>query len=117
MFIDARKLGRMETRVHRVLDPQDIAKVADTYHGWRNKGGTFEDVAGFCKSATLEEIKGHDFVLTPGRYVGAEEVEDDAEAFVEKMDRLTAELSAQMAEGAKLDEQIKKALGGLGYAV
>ena len=117
LFIDARKLGRMETRVHRVLDPEDVAKVADAYHGWRNKGGTFEDVAGFCKTASLEEIKGHDFVLTPGRYVGAEEVEDDGEAFAEKMDRLTAELSGQMAEGAKLDEQIRKALGGLGYGV
>jgi len=117
LFIDARKLGRMETRVHRVFDPEDMAKVADTYHGWRNKGGAYEDVAGFCKSATLAEIKGHDFVLTPGRYVGAEEVEDDGEAFVEKMDRLTSELSAQMIEGAKLDEAIRKALGGLGYAV
>ncbi len=72
-------------------------------------------MAGFSKSATLDEIKGHDFVLTPGRYVGAEEVEDDGEAFAEKMDRLTAELSGQMAEGAKLDEAIRKALGGLGY--
>jgi len=117
LFIDARKLGRMETRVHRVLDPEDIAKVADTYHGWRNKGGAYEDVAGFCKSATLEEIKAHDFVLTPGRYVGAEEVEGDGEPFEEKMERLTAELSAQMAEAAELDEQIRTALGGLGYGV
>ena len=117
LFIDARKLGRMETRVHRVLDAEDVAKVADTYHAWRSRRGTYADVAGFCKSATLQEIEGHGFVLTPGRYVGAEEVEDDGEAFVEKMERLTAELSAQMAQGAKLEEQIKKGLGGLGYAV
>ena len=117
LFIDARKLGRMETRVHRVLDAEDIAKVADTYHGWRSKGGSYEDAAGFCKSATLDEIKAHDFVLTPGRYVGAEDVEDDGEPFDEKMHRLTAELSAQMAQGAELDEQIRTALEGLGYGV
>jgi len=75
LFIDARKLGRMETRVHRVLDAEDIEKVAGTYHAWRNVGGSYEDVPGFCKSATFAEIKAHDFVLTPGRYVGAEEVE------------------------------------------
>ena len=107
----------METRVHRVLDPDAIAKVADTYHQWRNKDGKFEDVAGFCKSATLEDIKAHDFVLTPGRYVGAEEVEDDGEPFDDKMKRLAAELSAQMVEATDLDEQIRTALGGLGYDI
>jgi len=117
LFVDARKLGRMETRVHRVLDPEDIAKVADTYHQWRNGGGAYQDVAGFCKSATLDEIKGHDFVLTPGRYVGAEEVEDDGEPFANKMERLMTELSAQMEKAAELDEQIRTALGGLGLGV
>lgn len=117
LFIDARKLGRMETRVHRVLDPDDIAKVVDTYHAWRNRDGEYEDVAGFCKSASTDEIKAHDFVLTPGRYVGAEAVEDDGEPFEEKMERLTAELSAQMAEAGELDERIRAALGGLGYGV
>ena len=120
LFIDARKLGRMETRVHRVFDDADIAKIADTYHAWRNPSGSgdaYEDVAGFCKSATTEEVKGHDFVLTPGRYVGAEEVEDDGEPFDEKMDRLTTLLGEQMAEGKRLEGQIREALGGLGYAV
>jgi len=117
LFIDARKLGRMETRVHRVLDAEDIAKVADTYHAWRNRAGEYEDVAGFCKSATLAEVKAHDFVLTPGRYVGAEEVEDDGEPFEDKMMRLTGELSAQMAVAVELDEKIRSALGGLGYGV
>ena len=120
LFIDARKLGRMETRVHRVFDDADIAKIADTYHAWRNppgSGDAYEDVAGFCKSATTEEIKGHDFVLTPGRYVGAEEVEDDGEPFAEKMDRLTTLLGEQMAEGKRLEGQIREALGGLGYVV
>lgn len=117
LFIDARKLGRMETRVHRVLDPEDVAKVADTYHAWRNHDGAYEDIAGFCRSASLDDIKAHDFVLTPGRFVGAEEVEDDGEPFEEKMERLTAELSAHVAEAAELDEQIRTALGGLGYGV
>lgn len=117
LFIDARKLGQMETRVHRVLGDDDIEKVAGTYHAWRNHGGKYEDVAGFSKSETLKEIEAHDFVLTPGRYVGAEEVEDDREPFEEKMERLTAELSAQLAEATKLDDQIRKALGGLGYAI
>ena len=120
LFIDARKLGRMETRVHRVFDDADIAKIADTYHAWRNPSGSgdaYEDVAGFCKSATTEAVKGHDFVLTPGRYVGAEEVEDDGEPFDEKMDRLTTLLGEQMAEGKRLEGQIREALGGLGYGV
>ncbi len=115
LFIDARKIGRMETRVHRVFDLGDIAKVADTYHGWRIKGGSYEDAAGFSKSATLEEIKAHDFVLTPGRYVGAEEVEDDGEPFEEKMARLTGQLSKQMDEAVFLDLQIQDALKELGY--
>ena len=120
LFIDARKLGRTETRVHKVFDDADIAKIADTYHAWRNppgSGDAYKDVAGFCKSATTEEIKGHDFVLTPGRYVGAEAVEDDGEPFDAKMDRLTTLLGEQMAEGKRLEGQIRTALGGLGYAV
>jgi type I restriction enzyme M protein len=117
LFIDARKLGRMETRVHRVLDPDAIARVAETYHQWRNAGGAYADVAGFCKSAPLAEIKAHDYVLTPGRYVGAEAVADDGEPFEAKMKRLTAELAGQMGQAAELDVQIRLALGGLGYGV
>jgi type I restriction enzyme M protein len=117
LFIDARKLGRMETRVHRVLDAEDIAKIAGTYHAWRNVGGDSGDVPGFCKAATLAEIQAHDFVLTPGRYVGAEEVEDDGEPFEEKMERLAGALRVQQAEGRRLDGEIARALGGLGYAV
>ncbi|MBA2662664.1 MAG: type I restriction-modification system subunit M [Bradymonadaceae bacterium] len=98
LFLDARKLGRLENRVNRVLDEADIDKIAGTYHAWRNVGGGYEDVAGFCKSATLEEIAAHDFVLTPGRYVGAEEVEDDGEPFEEKMVRLVEALREQQAE-------------------
>ncbi len=114
LFIDARKLGRMETRVHRVLDTEDIEKIAGTYHAWRNVGGSYADLPGFCKAAALAEIKAHDFVLTPGRYVGAEEVEDDGEPFEVKMERLVGALREQQVEGRRLDALIGQALGGLG---
>ncbi len=115
LFIDARKLGRMETRVHKVFDPEDIEKVAGTYHAWRSKDGQYQDVAGFCMSASTEVIAGHDFVLTPGRYVGAEDVEDDGEAFADKMAGLVLALEEQMGASTRLDDQIRKALKGLGY--
>lgn len=116
LFIDARKLGTLVDRVHRELSDDDIAKIADTYHRWRGDGeGKYEDVAGFCKSATTDEIASHQFVLTPGRYVGAEEVEDDGEPFDEKMKRLVATLEEQFAEGARLETEIRKNLRGLGY--
>jgi type I restriction enzyme M protein len=116
LFIDALKLGYMETRVNRNLSYSDIARIASTYHAWRGDGaGEYADVAGFCKSATTEEIKGHGYVLTPGRYVGAEAVEDDGEPFDQKMQRLVAQLREQQAEAAKLDEAIWKNLKGLGY--
>jgi type I restriction enzyme M protein len=114
LFIDARKLGRMETRVHRVLDAEDVEKIAGTYRAWRNVGGGYQDVPGFCKAATLDEIRAHDFVLTPGRYVGAEEVEEDGEPFEEKMERLVTALREQQAEGRRLDVLIGRALGGVG---
>ncbi len=117
LFLDARKLGRMETRVHRVLDPEDIRKVAGTYHAWRNRDGDYADVPGFCKSATLAEIQAHDFVLTPGRYVGAEEVEDDGEEFGEKMARLTDELRAQFVEADRLSALIRRSLDLIGFPV
>jgi type I restriction enzyme M protein len=120
LFIDARKLGQMETRVHRVFSEADIALIADTAHRWRQDGnaeGAYEDVPGFCRSVKLEEIQEHDYVLTPGRYVGAEAVEDDDEVFAEKMERLTAQLAEQMAKGAELDAVIREKLGALGYGV
>jgi type I restriction enzyme M protein len=115
LFLDARALGQMETRVHRVFDEADIARIADTYHAWRNKDGKYEDVAGFCKSASIDDIKTHDCVLTPGRYVGAAEEEGDGEPFEEKMARLTAQLSEQMHEGEELDKEIRSALARVGY--
>ncbi len=114
LFIDARSLGTMETRTLKVLTEADIARVADAYHAWREKGGRYADEAGFCKAATTAEIAAQGFVLTPGRYVGTAEVEGDEEPFDAKMVRLTATLREQMAEGAKLDERIRKALGGVG---
>ena len=117
LFIDARKLGRMVDRTHRELTDEDIATIASTYHAWRGEkqAGEYAEVAGFCKSATVEEIRKHGHVLTPGRYVGAEAQEDDGEAFEEKMKRLTATLREQQAEGAKLDGAIAANLKELGY--
>lgn len=112
LFIDARKLGVMVDRTRRELTDADIRKIADTYHAWRGESdaGAYEDVQGFCKSATLEEIRAQGHILTPGRYVGAEEQEEDNEPFAEKMARLTAELKEQMEEGARLDREILKNL-------
>jgi type I restriction enzyme M protein len=117
LFIDARKLGTLIDRVHRELTDADIAKIVDTYHAWRGEKGAskFADVAGFGKSVTNAEIAARDYVLTPGRYVGAEEVEADVEPFEEKMTRLVAELNGQFAESAKLEKAINANLGGLGY--
>jgi type I restriction enzyme M protein len=89
---------------------EDISKITDAYHAWRGEGGEYKDVKGFCKSAKLEEIQKQDFILTPGRYVGTEEVEDDGEPFEEKMTRLTKELGEQFKEGRNLEEEIKKNL-------
>jgi type I restriction enzyme M protein len=118
LFIDARKLGRMETRVIRVFDDADIEKIASTVHAWRQDGetdATYADEAGFCRSVKLDEIKEHGYVLTPGRYVGTEETEDDDEAFVEKMATLTAKLAEQMKQGKELDALICEKLAKLGY--
>ncbi|MGH8513598.1 MAG: N-6 DNA methylase, partial [Gammaproteobacteria bacterium] len=129
----ARKLGRMMDRTHRELTDEDIACIAHTYHAWRGElttpspsqeevgdGGRtheYHDIPGFCKSATLEKIRKHGHVLTPGRYVGAAPEEDDGEPFEEKMQRLTAQLKLQMAEGAKLDEAIRTNLAVLGFTL
>ncbi|WP_064605730.1 class I SAM-dependent DNA methyltransferase [Photobacterium sp. J15] len=119
LFIDARNLGYMKDRVLRDFTREDILKVADLYHAWKTgeeiNGVSYEDQAGFCKLATLDEITKHDFVLTPGRYVGAAEEEDDGVPFAEKMATLTAKLSEQFVESATLEAEIKKNLAGLGY--
>lgn len=119
LFIDARQMGSMIDRVHRVLSDSDIAKIANTYHTWRgdkDKGGSgYKSVSGFCKSATLDDVRKRNYVLTPGRYVGAAEVEDDGEAFAEKMEGLTTSLREQMQQAERLDEAITANLKDLGY--
>jgi type I restriction enzyme M protein len=115
LFVDARKMGVLVDRVHRDLTEEDVGRIAGAYHAWRGEtgAGTYEDVAGFCKSATVEEVRGHGFVLTPGRYVGAEDVEEDEEGFEAKMKRLSAELDAEFLEGRKLEAEIQQRLKGL----
>lgn len=117
LFIDARKLGRMVDRTHRELTEEDIARIASTYHAWRGQeeAGEYEDIPGFCKSVTLEEVRKHSHVLTPGRYVGIEPQEEDDEPFEEKMTRLTAQWREQQAEAARLDAAIEANLTGLGF--
>jgi len=115
LFIDARNMGRMIDRRHRELTDKDIKKIAETYHSWRGENNLkYKDVLGFCKAAKLEEVEKHNFILTPGRYVGIPEEEEDDEEFEEKMKRLTSELAKQMKEGKKLDEEIRENLEGLG---
>ncbi len=116
LFINASNMGTMVTRKLRELSKEDILKIADTYHSYQNDTN-YEDVLGYCKKATLEEIQANDCVLTPGRYVGIEEQEDDGVPFEEKMARLTRELSKQFEESHKLEEEIKKNLGAIGYGI
>ncbi|CUH93115.1 class I SAM-dependent DNA methyltransferase [Herbinix luporum] len=109
LFIDARNMGTLINRRTRELTDEDISKIADTYHNWKKDDGSYEDIPGFCKSATLDEVRELDYVLTPGRYVGLPEEEDDFD-FEERVKKLTAELKEQMEESAKLDERIKENL-------
>ncbi|EPS3398855.1 type I restriction-modification system subunit M [Vibrio vulnificus] len=114
LFIDARNLGFMKDRVLRDFTGDDIAKIANVFHAWQSGTG-YEDEKGFCFSAKLEDMQKHDYVLTPGRYVGAAEAEEDSEPFADKMQRLTAQLKAQFAESDRLEKAIKENLAGIGY--
>lgn len=117
LFIDARNLGHMVDRAERALSDEDIAKIANTYHSWRGTasaveaGLTYDDEAGFCYSASLAEIKAADYALTPGRYVGAAEVEDDGEPIEEKIARLSKELFEQFEEAERLAAVVREQLG------
>ena len=119
LFIDARTLGRMVDRTHRELTEEDIARIADTYHAWRGEeeAGDYADVPGFCKAASLEEVRKHGHVLTPGRYVGAAPQEEDREPFEDKMKRLVAQLRGQQDEAAELDAAIAANLEALGFSL
>ena len=115
LFIDARKMGYMVDRKHRDFTTEDIKKLADTFELFQS--GTLEEVKGFCAIATTEDIAKQDYILTPGRYVGIEEQEDDGEPFEDKMKRLTSELSDMFAKSHKLEEEISKKLGAIGYEI
>lgn len=115
LFIDASEVGFMADRTHREFTEEDIAKISETYHEWRKRYSKYEDIKGFCKSANIEEINKHNFVLTPGRYVGIKDEEDDGVPFADKMAELTAKLSEQMKEEKRLDDEIKKQLKNVGF--
>ena len=115
LFIDARKMGHMVDRKHRDFTDEDIQKLADTFETFQK--GTLEDVPGFCKVADIQDIEKQDYILTPGRYVGIEEQEDDGEPFEEKMTRLTSELSEMFAKSRELEDEIRKKLGAIGYEI
>lgn len=115
LFIDARKMGYMEDRKHRNFTDEDIKKLGDTFEAFQE--GTLEDVKGFCTVVDKAVIEKQDYILTPGRYVGIEEQEDDGEPFEEKMARLTSELSTLFAKSRELEEDIRKKLGAIGYEV
>lgn len=125
LFIDARKLGQMVNRRLRVFSDEDVTKIADVYHQWRNKAviptqegsAGYKDIEGFCKAATLEEVKANNNVLSPGRYVGTEAEENDGIPFEEKMKHLTQQLKEQFEEGARLEEQIKENLQSIGFII
>lgn len=115
LFIDARKTGTLIDRVHRELSDEEIEKLAATFEAF--DGGALEDVKGYCAAVTTEDIAKQDFILTPGRYVGIEEQEDDGEPFEEKMTRLTGELSEMFQRSHELEDEIRKRLGAIGYEV
>jgi type I restriction enzyme M protein len=115
LFIDARKMGTMVSRKNREMTATDIAKIAATFEAFNN--GTLEDVKGFCATVTTEEIAKQDYILTPGRYVGIEEQEEDSEPFEEKMARLTGELSEMFKRSYELEGEIRKRLGSIGYEI
>ena len=120
LFIDARELGYMVDRAERALSEEEIVRIGDTYHAWRGsasaatKGVEYADIPGFCKSATLADIKGADYALTPGRYVGSPEVEDDGEPLDQKIARLRAELLAAFDESARLEKVVREQLERVG---
>lgn len=115
LFIDASELGYMVNRRNRTFAEEDIQRISDTYHEWKRDGGDYKDIKGFCSSATLADIEKHNFVLTPGRYVGIPDQEDDEVSFEEKMAALTTELAAQMKEAETLDDEIKVQLAKVGF--
>lgn len=115
LFIDARKLGQMINRRNKELTKEEIKLIAETYHNWRNKNGGYQDKPGFCKAATMEEIKDNGWVLMPGRFVGTEDEEEESIPFEEKMNELSSKLSEQFSRGSELERVIRENLKGIGY--
>ena len=115
LFIDARQMGTMVTRKLRELTEEDIQRIAKTYNDFQ--AGVLEDEKGYCAAATLDEVAKQDYILTPGRYVGIAEAEDDGEPFLEKMERLTSELSEMFEKSHQLEEEIRKQLGSIGFKI
>lgn len=115
LFIDARKMGRMIDRRHRELTDEEVKLISETYHNWRKKEGKYEDKKGFSKAAKIEEIEKNGFVLTPGRYVGSEIIEEDDEVFEEKMKRLASELNDQFKQSKKLEQKIQENFKKIGF--
>ena len=117
LFMDARKLGHLVDRIHRELSEEDILRIAATYHAWRGDkdAGAYADIKGFCKSATLDDIRARGYVLTPGGYVGAEDAKDDGEPFEQKMKSLVTKLQTQFRKSAELEQAIRANVRGLGY--
>jgi type I restriction enzyme M protein len=117
LFIDARKMGTMVTRKNRELTDDDLKKITGVYHAWRTINGKYEDVKGFCKAAKITEVEKNGFVLTPGRYVGSDYVEEDDGTFEDKMTKITAELSGQFKQSKELEDRIKNNLKSIGYDI
>jgi type I restriction enzyme M protein len=115
LFIDARNMGKMLDRRHKELIEEDIQKISDIYHAWRGEKGNYQDIPGFCKVAKLEKVRKNGHILTPGRYVDAKEEAIDNEKFEDKMKTLITELSNQMKEEKKLNEEIKNNLKNIGF--
>jgi type I restriction enzyme M protein len=117
LFIDARKLGTMTSRKNRILTDNDIARIAGVYHDWRNKENKYKDIQGFCKAATTKEVEANNFVLTPGRYVGTEEAEDDGVSFDEKVSVITKELREQFSKSIELQNRVRDNLKKIGIEI
>jgi type I restriction enzyme M protein len=117
LFIDARKIGHMTSRKNKAFNDEDIAKIADAYHNWRNKEGNYKDIQGFCKSASMKEIEDNNFVLTPGRYVGTEEVEDDGISYEEKVTTISENLKSYFTQTIELQHRIKLNLKKVGIEI
>lgn len=117
LFIDASQMGTLIDRVHRVFTDEEVEKISNTYHAWRNQDGEYEDIKGYCKSSTLEDVQKHKYVLTPGRYVGIPDEEDDGIPFEVKMKTLTTELKGQMEESQRLDVKIRESLASIGFGI